>query len=336
MWVRLPPALHSSIRKLRVEFAFASKITPMNKSPNIVFMGSPVFALPTLRALHDHYPLVGVVTQPDRPSGRGRVLTPPPVKVLAESLNLPTIQPQRMKEPQVMQQLQDWQPDLIVVAAFGQILRPTVLDLPPFGCINVHASLLPRWRGAAPVAAAILRGDEQTGITIMRMDPGIDTGPMLSQRKTPIFAQDTTETLGERLAAIGAQLLIDTLPGYLDGSLQPVTQDDALATYAPMLQKQDGKLDFQQTAQELERKVRAFNPWPGAFTLWRGEPLKIHLAHAVAETGAPGAHLESDGFPVVACGEGSLALDMVQLPGKRPVTGDVFLRGARNWMHPDG
>lgn len=303
----------------------------MNK-PRIVFMGSPAFALPTLQALSQHYPVVGVVTQPDRPSGRGRALTPPPVKILAHSLGLPVIQPQRLKEPQTMQQLRDWQPDLIVVAAFGQILRPAVLDLPPHGCLNVHASLLPRWRGAAPVAAAILHGDESTGVTIMRMDPGIDTGPLLSQRRVPIFSQDTTETLGERLATIGAQLLLDTLPGYLDGSLQPTLQDEALATYAPMLQKQDGELDFQQTALELARKVRAFNPWPGAFTFWRGEPFKIHMAHEVDASGAPGEHLVIDGLPAIACAEGALALDLVQLPGKRPVSGEVFLRGARFWM----
>jgi methionyl-tRNA formyltransferase len=319
-----------------VEFAFTGKISPMNKTPRIVFMGSPTFALPTLQALQEHYSVVGVVTQPDRPSGRGRTLKPPPVKAMADSLGLEVIQPQRLKDPQAMQQLLYWQPDLIVVAAFGQILRPAVLDLPSLGCINVHASLLPRWRGAAPVAAAILHGDPYTGITIMRMDPGIDTGPMLSQQKIPILQQDTTETLGGRLAALGAQLLIDTLPGYLDGSIPPLLQDDALASYAPMLQKQDGKLDFQQTAQELERKVRAFNPWPGAFTLWHGEPFKIHMAHTAIRSGAPGEHLEINDLPAIACGEGSLVLDLVQLPGKRPAAGEVFLRGARDWINSRG
>jgi methionyl-tRNA formyltransferase len=299
--------------------------------PRIVFMGSPSFALPTLQALAERYPVVGVVTQPDRPAGRGRTLTPPPVKRLADELGLPVIQPQRMREPLAVQQLHDWQPDLIVVAAFGQILRPAVLDLPPMGCINVHASLLPRWRGAAPVAAAILHGDDETGITIMRMDTGIDTGSVISRRAMPILAQDTTATLGERLSRVGAELLIQTLPAYLDGSMQPIPQKDEQATYAPMLQKQDGRLDFQDSAQSLARRVRALNPWPGAFTQWRGEPFKIHMAHAVSGQGAAGERLVYTGLPAIACSQGLLVLDSVQLPGKRPVAGDVFLRNAADW-----
>ncbi len=294
-------------------------------------MGSPSFALPSLQALAERYPVVGVVTQPDRPAGRGRTLTPPAVKRLADALGLPVIQPQRMREPLAVQQLHDWQPDLIVVAAFGQILRPAVLDLPPMGCINVHASLLPRWRGAAPVAAAILHGDVESGITIMHMDTGIDTGSVISQRAVPVLAQDTTATLGERLSHVGAELLIQTLPGYLDGSLQPTPQNDELATYAPMLQKQDGLLDFQDSAQSLAQRVRALNPWPGAFTQWRGEPFKIHMAHAVSGKGEPGERLEYTGLPAIACSQGLLVLDSVQLPGKRPVAGDVFLRNAADW-----
>ena len=255
---------------------------------DIVFMGSPEFALPTLRALAEHYQVTGVGTQADRPAGRGRQLTPPPVKILAQELGLPVIQPKRLGEPEAMQQLRSWAPDLIVVAAFGQILRLELLDLPPHGCLNVHASLLPRWRGAAPIQAALLAGDEQTGITIMKMDPGVDTGPILSQRAGAIYPDDTTGSLAARLAQLGAELLVECLPAFLSGSLTPQPQDESQATYAPMLKKEDGQLDFHQSAEQLARLVRAFNPWPGAYILWRGQLLKIHHAHAV-EAPSPGA-----------------------------------------------
>jgi methionyl-tRNA formyltransferase len=302
--------------------------------PTIVFMGSPEFALPTLRALAEHYPVAGVVTQPDRPAGRGRALAPPPVKQLAQELGLPVIQPERLRQPEAMEQLRQWAPDLIVVAAFGQILRPAVLDLPSFGCANVHASLLPRWRGAAPVNAAILHGDTQSGVTIMRMDPGVDTGPMLSQRAEDIRPDDTAGSLAERLAALGAGLLLETLPAYLSGELQPRPQEEAAASYAPMLKKDDGALDFTRPAVELERRVRAFNPWPGAYIVWQGQPLKIHRATAVAETTGlpPGAHTTWRGLPAIAANTGLLALDDVQPAGKKVMPGKVFLQGARNWI----
>jgi methionyl-tRNA formyltransferase len=298
----------------------------------VIFMGSPEFALPTLRALAKSYRVAGVVTQPDRPAGRGRTLAPPPVKILAEQLGLPVIQPSRLKEPGAVEQLLAWQPDLIVVAAFGQILRPAVLDLPPFGCINVHGSLLPRWRGAAPIQAAILAGDVETGITIMRMDPGVDTGGILSQRTIPILPEDTAGSLGERLAFLGAELLIDTLPVYLRGELLPQPQEDALATYAPLLKKEDGRLDFSQGAEELARRVRAFNPWPGAYTFWQGQMLKVHRAHT-ADTASPGSGKTSmvEGLPAVGTVQGLLVLDEVQPAGKKPMNGEVFLRGARGW-----
>jgi methionyl-tRNA formyltransferase len=298
----------------------------------IVFMGSPEFALPVLQALVENYQVVGVVTQPDRPAGRGRTLTPPPVKTLAQGIGLPVIQPERLKQPEAMQQLKAWQPDVMVVAAFGQILRPVVLDLPPYGCINVHASLLPRWRGAAPIQAAILNGDARTGITIMRMDPGVDTGGVLSQRSIPILPQDTAGTLGERLAFLGAGLLIETLPAYLRGELKPQPQDEARATYAPMLKKEDGRLDFTRTAEELARQVGAFNPWPGTYTFWQGQMLKILRAHAAPDSHpGPGKTTLQDGLPAVGTGQGLLVLDEVQPAGKKPMTGEVFLRGARGW-----
>jgi len=306
--------------------------------PRIVFMGSPAFAIPSLAALAREYSVVGVVTQPDRPAGRGRLLTSPPVKLLAEEIGISLIQPRRLREVEVMEQLHAWRPDLIVVAAFGQILRQPVLELPPLGCINVHASLLPRWRGAAPVQAAILHGDEQTGITIMKMDAGIDTGPTLSQRSLSIYADDTAGSLGERLAALGAQLLLDTLPDYLNGVIQPNAQDDALATYAPMLAKADGLLDLNRPAEALSRQVRAYNPWPGAFIHYQDEIFKVHHASA----SAPGEPLPGElqagqrtrlaGLPAVMCGDGNLLLlELVQPAGKKTIPGNVFIQGARGW-----
>ena len=198
----------------------------------IVFMGSPEYALPALRLLDQTYQVAGVVTQPDRPAGRGRTLAPPPVKQLAEELGLPVMQPKRLREPESFAQLLAWQPDLIVVAAFGQILRQNVLDLPTLGCINIHASLLPRWRGASPIQAAIRHGDKQTGVTIMLMDRGVDTGPLLSQRVVDILPKDTAETLSQRLSISGAELLVETLPGFINGQIPPVEQDHSLAGLA--------------------------------------------------------------------------------------------------------
>ncbi len=300
---------------------------------NVVFMGSPEFALPTLQALAEHYNVTGVVTQPDRPAGRGRKLVSPPIKVLAQRLGIPVTQPRRLRnDPAALAQLQAWHPDLIVVAAFGQILPPEVLDLPPHGSINVHASLLPRWRGAAPIQAALLHGDAQTGITIMKMDPGLDTGPILSQRAIPIAADDTAGALSEKLAQLGAELLIETLPPYLSGELQPQPQDDSAATYAPMLKKEQGLLDFGQPAEQLARQVRAFNPWPGAFMLWNDMRLIVHQAHAVEHPAAqPGQTLRFHKLPAVGTSQGLLVLDQVQPAGRKRISGKVFLNGARDW-----
>lgn len=297
-----------------------------------IFMGSPDFALPSLKALHEHTQVVGVVTQPDRPSGRGRTLTPPPVKALAQELGLPVFQPASLRKPEAAQPLADLAPDVIVVAAFGQILRQHVLDLPKLGCINVHASLLPRWRGAAPINAAILHGDPQTGVTIMQMDAGLDTGPILSMQAIPIGSAETAGELSDRLADIGAQLLVETLPGYISGEIIPKPQPEDGSTYAPMLSKSDGELDFQQDAASLARKVRAFNPWPGTFTPWKGQPLKIHQAYAVDKpSGSPGNHTIVQGLPAIFCGQGTLVLQSLQPAGKKAMPGKVFLNGARDW-----
>ncbi len=300
----------------------------------IVFMGSPEFALPSLQALAGWggADLVGVVTQPDRPAGRGRQLTPPPVKTLAEQLNIPIIQPERLREKAAMQQLQAWAPDLIVVAAYGQILRPAVLDLPPHGCVNVHASLLPRWRGASPIVAAILHDDAEAGVTIMRMDPGMDTGPMLSKRSIPIQPDDTAGTLGDKLSVLGAELLVDTLPAYLDGSLRPQPQPEEGVTLAPLLEKSAGQLDPQtEPADVLARKVRAYNPWPVASLPWKGGPLRILRAHTAPASGAPGRRVVLQGMPAIVTSKDALMLEQVQPSGKKPMSGRDFLQGARDW-----
>jgi methionyl-tRNA formyltransferase len=299
----------------------------------VVFMGSPDFALPSLRALANVYDVVGVVTQPDRASGRGRVLKSPPVKLLARELDVPIIQPEKLRTPEAMEQLRAWNPDLIVVAAFGQILRKDVLDLPRYGCINVHASLLPRWRGAAPINAALLHGDEETGVTIMKMDAGLDTGPMLAQRSIRLTWDDTAGSVTETLSHLGADLLIETLPDYLSGKIQPVPQPEEGVTYAPMLKKEEGRLDFTSPAEELERHVRAFHPWPGSFMDFDGTLLKVHRAHAVVDAGQAqaGQMLVYRDQPAVGTRGGLLILDEVQPAGKKPMNGKSFLAGARHW-----
>lgn len=295
-------------------------------------MGSPDFALPSLRFLAQAYQVIGVVTQPDRASGRGRELKAPPVKSLAQELNIPVMQPERLRDPEAMAQLKSWNPDLIVVAAFGQILKKDVLELPQYGCINIHASLLPRWRGAAPIHAAILAGDEETGVTIMKMDVGLDTGPMLAKRSLRIKPDDTSGSLIGALSTLGADLLIETLPGYIDGKITPQPQPEDGVTYAPMLKKEDGRLDFEKSAIDLERRIRAMNPWPGAWFEWKGDLLKV-MRGAVGETkrSKPGLRFIVEGRPAVSCADGALILEEVQPPGKKIMTGKAFLSGARNW-----
>src|SRR5512142_1439612 len=300
--------------------------------PRVVFMGSPEFATPILRGLAEKFQVVGVATQPDRPAGRGRQLTPPAVKVLAQELGLPVMQPAKLREPEAMEQLRAWSPEMIVVAAFGQILRREVLWLPRHGCINVHASLLPRWRGAAPIQAALHAGDEQTGISIMVMDEGVDTGAILAQQALPIGMDDTAGSLAGQLSALGEGLLLDTLPGYLSGTIQSRPQKNEGATYASMLKKEDVRLDLSRPASDLARRVRAFNPRPGAYLdLGNGSVLKVHMAHAMVGVAQVGARLVHNGLPAVGTTEGLLVLDDVQPAGKKPMNGRAFLAGARDW-----
>ena len=302
------------------------------RSTRVVFMGSPEFALPSLKALATESHVVGVVTQPDRPFGRGRKLKAPPVKELAQQLGLEVIQPAKLKEPEAFAHLVAWQPDLIVVAAFGQILRLNVLELPSCGCINVHASLLPRWRGAAPIQAAIQAGDKESGITIMKMDVGLDTGPIISQKAIPLAADETAGSLSEQLAALGSELLLETLPGYLAGEATLQEQDDQQSTYAPMLKREDGELDFSRSAAEIERQVRALHPWPGAFFKFEGQAIKVHRSSlGNGEGGEPGQFAVLEGYPAVRAGDAWLVLRELQVPGKRAMDGADYLRGSRAW-----
>ncbi len=315
-----------------------ARINPM--SVRIVFMGSPEYAIPSLNSLLESYDLVGIVTQPDKPAGRNQVLTPPPVKLWALDNGIPFIQPSRLREPQAMEQLHAWNPDIIIVAAFGQILRKDVLTLPFHGCVNVHASLLPRWRGAAPIQASILNGDPITGVTIMQMDPGIDTGPILSQRSMQISSDDISLTISQKLSVLGAELLIETLPGYLQGVISPIIQDENLATYAPMIKKEEGMLDFSNSSTYLSNMVRAFNPWPGTYTIWQGQVFKVLKAHAVSILDSTsnlqiGRRKIYQGLPAFTTPDGYLVLDEVQPAGRKPTTAKNFLQGARNWEeHP--
>jgi methionyl-tRNA formyltransferase len=302
-------------------------------SIRIVFMGSPDFALPTLSTLAKSNHVVGVITQPDRASGRGRELKSPPVKTLALELNIPILQPEKLRMPEPMQQLRAWAPDLIVVAAFGQILKKDVLDLPQYGCINVHASLLPRWRGAAPINAAILAGDEETGVTIMKMDVGLDTGPMYAKRSIRLSPNDTAGSVLEALSTLGADLLNENLPDIISGKLTAEPQPAEGATYAPMLKKEDGLLDFSHSVVDLERRVRAMNPWPGAWFEWNGSPLKVARASVVSgEKGLTSrSRFTVEGRPAIMSADGALLLEEVQPAGRKIMSGKSFLAGARGW-----
>ncbi len=304
-------------------------------------MGSPEFALPTLRALAENgYDLRLVVTQPDRRAGRGSRLVAPPVKTEAERLGVPIFQPPTLRAPDVLATLAASEPDLIVVAAYGRILPRTLLDLPRHPIVNVHPSLLPRWRGPSPVTAAILAGDATTGVSIMQLVPKMDAGPVLAARPFPIAPTDTTATLEPRLADAGAALLVETLPPWLDGDIPAVPQDEQHVTTCPLLQKAHGHLRAAMTAAEAERAVRAYDSWPGAFVRYRDNRLAIWRAHVgeesedAAAVPAPGDLTLHDGRPAIAFREGLLVLDEVQRPGGRRITGEAFLNGEGGRLDP--
>ncbi len=302
----------------------------------VLFMGTPDFAVPSLRALmaqaNAGLAVAGVVTRPDKPVGRKQQVIFSPVKQFALELGIPVYQPGPLRRPEALALLRDLAPDLIVVAAFGQILPSEVLELPLHGCLNVHASLLPRWRGASPINAAILAGDAETGVTIMQMDAGLDTGPALARRATPIGPDETAGELSDRLALLGAELLVETVPRWLAGVVTPELQDESQATVTRLLQKSDGRLDWQRPAAESARQVRAYTPWPGAFTTWEGHTLKVLRASVISTSRVdvpPGVCFAPDGEATlaVACGQGALALEVIQLEGKRAMTTAEVVRG---------
>jgi len=295
----------------------------------LIFAGTPDFAAAALRDLiaagHD----IGLVlTQPDRPAGRGMKLTPSAVKVVALAHGLPLFQPASLKDADTWQQLHDVAAEAMVVAAYGLILPQAVLDIPPLGCLNIHASLLPRWRGAAPIQRAILAGDPETGITIMQMDAGLDTGEMLFKHAIPIEEGDTAQTLHDKLAALGGKAIVEALSALQQDQFVPEAQDDTQATYAAKLTKEEGLVDWKKSAVEIARAVRAYNPFPGAQTQWQGESLKLWMAQALDAEGEPGVVLAADKAGiVVACGQDALRITELQRAGGKHLTAAQFLAG---------
>jgi len=299
----------------------------------VVFMGSPEFSVPSLQAISSRYELVGVFTQPDRPAGRGRNIKASVVKTVSQDLNIPIFQPRKIRENDAVAQLKELSPDLIIVVAYGQILSQEILDIPEVGCINVHASLLPLWRGAAPIQAAVLNGDAITGITIMLMDAGMDTGPILSQKEIEILPHETSGDLAERLSNLGAELLLVTLPRFINGESIPIEQDSDKATYAPMIRKSDGLLDFVKSAEALSRQVRAFEPWPTSYLLWEDRRIVVKQSHSqLSDHRERGLVIEAKDNPAIVTGDGLLVLDQVQPAGKKVMTGKAFLRGSPKFI----
>ena len=302
---------------------------PDHSTLRVVFGGTPDFAAYHLQALIDNgCNIVGVYTQPDRPAGRGKKLTASPVKDIATAQDLPLFQPETLKTDAARETLRQLEPDVFVVVAYGLIVPADVLEIPRYGCINVHASLLPRWRGAAPIQRAIEAGDSHTGVTIMQMDAGLDTGDMLLKAECEIGDSDTAGTLHDKLARLGAPALLETLNAMARGDLHPERQDDRLSTYAPKITKQEARIDWSAPAQFIDRRIRAFNPFPVTFTTLHGEPLRIWVARVVSVAGDPGRVLATAETGVtVGCGQGALCITEAQLPGKRRMAIADILRG---------
>jgi methionyl-tRNA formyltransferase len=301
--------------------------------PRIIFMGTPEFAVPSLEILvHHPYQVIGVVTQPDRPKGRGKQLAPPPVKMFAEQYHLTVLQPERAKDQEFMDAFRKLAPDLVAVAAFGQLLPKGILDLPPLGCINVHPSLLPKYRGAAPLNWTIIQGETRTGVTIMRMDEGMDSGDILLQEATPIGPEETVGELHDRLAKTGAELLLKTIQMIEDGTVRRTPQDHAAATFAPRLKKEDGIIDWQRNADEIVHLILGLSPSPCAYSILQGRTLKIFTATArkspIGQMPGTVLAVTPEGLPVAA-GEGVVFLREVQAEGKKRMPVQDFLRGVR-------
>ncbi|MBM2832475.1 MAG: hypothetical protein HW414_1527 [Dehalococcoidia bacterium] len=308
-------------------------------SLKIVFMGSGSFALPVLESLLRHYPVAAVYTQPDRPAGRGRATSPSEVKKLALDGGVPVFQPPSLKPAAEVERLRELKPEAIVVAAYGLILRLEVLGLPPFGCINIHPSLLPGHRGPSPIVATLLAGDRVTGVSIMLMEEGVDTGPVLARQEEPVLPGDTAGSLTARLAGVAAKLLETTLSEWFAGRIRPRQQDDTKATYSRLIAKEDGELDWRLPAVELERQVRAYDPWPGTSTTWEGRRLKVLRVSLLPgkKAGDEGRVVALDpagvGTPVgVQTGDGVLGLLLLQIEGKRPLSAVEFVRGQRGFI----
>jgi methionyl-tRNA formyltransferase len=305
----------------------------MSVSFSLIYAGTPEFAVPALQALLDsRYRVAAVYTQPDRPAGRGRQVQMSAVKRCALARRIPVEQPQTLRDPAALERLAAWSADLMVVAAYGLILPGPVLRTPRLGCVNIHASLLPRWRGAAPIQRAILAGDRESGVTIMQMDEGLDTGPMLLERRTPIHPRETGATLHDRLATLGAEALLAALEQLAEGALEPRPQPETGATYAAKIRKEEGVIDWSRTAVEIDRQVRAFNGWPIAETRWRGEQLRIWEASPLAtRTIAPAGTVLASGPEGVdvATGEGILRITRLQAPGRKPVSAAEFTNAHR-------
>ena len=296
----------------------------------ILFIGTGDIGMPTLQALlKSEHEIVGVVTQPDKPVGRAQTIEPPPIKKALAATKIRVLQPARIKDRQAIEEIHALTPDVIVVMAYGQILPSDILEVPKITCLNLHASLLPRWRGAAPIQAAIAAGDRKTGITVMYMNEGLDTGDILLQRAIDIEPTDTGGSLHDRLAKVAPETLLESLELLENGRAPRIPQHDALATYASKLKREDGKIDWTNPADAIERKIRAFDPWPGAFMKYDGQNLKIFSATILALRGTPGEILQSEKGLVIAAGEGALSLGQVQLEGKRRMTAAEFLRGHR-------
>src|SRR5438034_6839775 len=294
----------------------------------IVFLGTGQIGVPTLRALlNSEHEVVAVVTQPDKPVGRAQSIEPPPIKKEIAKTRIPILQPARIKDQQATEEIRSLTPDMIVVVAYGQILPRDVLEIPRLACLNLHASLLPRWRGAAPVQAAIAVGDCETGITVMYMDEGLDTGDILLQRDVEILPNEVGGALHDRLAQIAPEVLLEALRLVAAGNAPRIPQDNARATYAPKLKREQGQIDWSESAEAIERKIRAYNPWPGAFMKVGDQNLKIFSASIVDLNGRPGEILRREKELIIAAGKGALSLAEVQLEGKRRMSAAEFLRG---------
>lgn len=309
----------------------------MTSLVNIVFMGTPEFAVPSLEALlAEGYHVVGVVTQPDRPQGRKKVLTPTPVKEAALKHGLPVLQPQRMRSPEAIEQLTALAPDLIVTAAYGQILPVAVLELPKFGCLNVHGSLLPKYRGGAPIQRSIINGEKETGITLMYMAEGLDTGDMIAKSIVSIEDEDTSGTIFEKLSIAGAKLLVEQLPLVLNGTAERIPQNDEESTYAPNLSREDERIDWNASSRDIFNRVRGLVPFSGAFTTWNEEVFKIWEIAKPSQTESSGSgqapgtivSLSSDGIEVQT-GDGTVLLTRVQPAGKKAMEASEFIRGGQ-------